>query len=466
MLSLRCLWLLLWMGCQSHPNTKTNFLVIDIDTLRMDRVGAQHEGQAVTPHIDALAQSGVRFTQAIAQAGWTLPALTAMMTGSQPLPIPNPRKATVRRPNMPDLPDIFRMYGYHTAVFWGATLPGLVSSFISEGFSQVDKEAKAPTQAVLDFLDDPPEPFFMWVHQVDLQSPEALPVTGDAWGAPTDPSATDYQNLYRALRLHMSEEETRKQMVTRYDSMLHAYDAEIGQILDRLSSRHLDQNTVVIFTSDHGEDFFEHSIFEHGILYDTILRVPLIIRDPQIQPGRSIDTMVQGMDLAPTLLERAGIPIDGRMVAQSLLPLLQGRSGYQERPAFSMSKNCHASLRTPSQKIILRDRTPRPDHTWVEAGNGVVVRVNELGLFTQPPCASELEVVVEVYDLQNDPLETSNIVLNVRDQLGPALQSLLTLARQQEVLMQGGPSVPMTPPQVEAMRRQGYWGLVGGDNGQ
>ncbi len=452
---------------EAPPPGAPNLVVIDIDTLRADRVGATREGQPITPTIDALAKRGATFTHAISQSGWTLPAVTTLLTGSSPLPIASPRKVPKQAPGARDLPSILAIYGYQTAVFWGSTLPGHVKGFVSSDFATVDvtPPGQPPaTNRVRDWIDHAEPPFFAWIHEVDLHTPDAM-APPYAWVQPDDPSGASYTEVYRRLGEHVPDAEARVRTLARYDSNLHAYDAAIAELLEHIAARGLADSTVIVVTSDHGEDLWDHAVFDHGLLYDSTLRVPLVVADPALpKPGIVVDTEVQGMDLAPSLLTRVGIPVDARMTGQSWLPLLRGEPGYVERPVFSVTEPCHASLRANGQKLILRDTRRRKDRPWVEAGNGVVVPVTELGSFTLPDCAADTTLAVEAYDLVADPDERTNLVISRKEALVPAVRTLLALMVDADARLAGRPTRPLSPEEVEAVRAQGYWGLVGGDS--
>lgn len=451
------------LGCSTErtatpaqPTQRPDILIVDVDTVRADRVGALRDGAPVTPNLDQLAARSVRFTQAIAQGGWTMPALHSLLTGRWPLPVASPDRYPAPHPGDRTLASILQTYGWHTWSSWGGTIAGTIGH-LTLGFQTVHWQPPAPgrpktppTQEVLDYLTTAPEPFFAVVHQLDLHDPDAMPPPYP-WGGDFPPGP------YREFVERGGATET---AIAHYDAVLHAYDADIGRILATLAKRGLTNRTIVVFTSPHGEDFDEHSRFDHGILYDTTLRVPLLIADPSLTP-RVVDAPVEGVDLAPTLLERVGIPVDAQMDGRSMMPLLRGETR-DERPAFSLTSPCHGSLRTPTQKLIVRDVEAPPGSTWVAAGNGVRVDVDQLGTFALPRCAQGHPLAVEVYDLVADPKETKNLVQSNAATLGPALTALLARMADQEAAMDGGPTSPLTADQIRTVREHGYWGLVGG----
>lgn len=476
------------VGNEERPN----FLVIDIDTLRADRIGATRDGQPVAPTLDKLARRGARFTEAYSQSGWTMPALVSALTGTLPVALAAADgQVSWRAAGARDLAEIFGIYGYTTFAFWGATIPGIMGGAVTPSFhhSAQDEGRRAPPgESVIAWLaQSPPEPFFAYVHDIDLHHAEAweslsTPIPFDHPSmAQYEP---DYQRAYARVKRQHGEAVAQTAVTSRYDGVLNLYDSAVGRMLDTLKQTGQGKRTVIIVTSDHGEDFFEHSVMEHGLLHDTTLHVPLIIYDPGAT-SITVDTMVQTVDLAPTLLARAGLPPAASMDGFSLLPLLGGKGEpYVERPVFSLSEACHVSLRTRDHKLILRDSRPRSDRTWRPAGgaNAVLVPLslfaarNPLGDAPLADCSamvnraegrrpagrgpSSLELAVELYDLKADPGEYTNVVDTFPKVAVELLEPLLHTLSSRATSRVGGPRETLSPLQVKTLKENGYWGLV------
>ncbi len=485
-------------GAAPQSHARPNILVIDIDTFRADHLGAIREGRPVTPALDALAARGTRFTNAYSQSGWTIPALVSNLTGTLPVVIAAEDGEVAWRPaGTRDLAEIVAMYGYSTAAFWGTTIPGTMAAAISPAFQtnsvHQGKLSSPPTHEVTEYLADRPvEPFFAFVHDIDLHHPTAY-MTEDG-RVPFDNRSiprgvSNYQAIFDRVRTSDGDEIAAQTMLARYDGVIHLYDAAVGRILAALEDAGLADHTVVVVTSDHGEDFVEHSVAEHGLLYDTTLHVPLIVADPAAPGGRTVDVVVQSVDLAPTLLARAGIPVDRSMDGRSYLSLLggtgeAGEAPYTERPVFSLTEACHVSLRTRTAKLILRDTRLHADRRWQPVGgkNNVVVTLgafadaHDLGNALLADCSGITapadavthtergpgpeELAIELYDLTTDPGELANLV-SVQPQLAQELLGplLRTLADRRRALA-GAQKETMTPATVRAMKEQGYWGLL------
>jgi arylsulfatase A-like enzyme len=145
-----------------------------------------------------------------------------------------------------------------------------------------------------------------------------------------------------------------------YNGEIAYLDSEIGKLLDGISQRDLDNDTVIVITADHGEEFLEHDGFEHGhTLYDELLHVPLIVRPPLTESKNKpvkVPTTVRHIDIAPTLCELVGIKSDPDFVGQSFAALLQGKKE-NDRPVFSQGNMWGPSgtaLRKDGLKLIKR----------------------------------------------------------------------------------------------------------------
>lgn len=475
-----------------HPN----FLVIDVDTLSWDHVGANASGASNTPNMDALARRGTRFTHAFSHAGWTIPELHALLTGRRPRPLhATDGGLRWRSERTRDVPEILSYYGYRSVAFFGDTLDIGMASTLSRSFdirnaaprrapgARPVPSGDPPTADVVAFLESKPRtPFFAFVHDADLHRPDVfLPIPGD------DPLAAemsagqgaDYTDLYLAARSTRGDEAAQQAVTAHYDAVVRQYDARIGQLVAALDRTGLAQSTVVIVTSDHGDDFFEHAEADHGLLYDSTIRIPLVIAAPgQSAPGTVVDTVVQGMDLAPTLLALAGAAADVTMDGQSLVPLLNGApGGYAPRPVLSMSDPCNAAWRDAGKKLIIRNPATAHRHWYPAPGPAPSVRalLAEAGVteLAPPDCtqpakgagrpavgASADDLQVELYDLVADPGEQTNLAAARPDEVVAMLRLLLPALASAEADAATGPRQQLNPDQVRRLQQDGYWSFV------
>lgn len=433
---------------------RPNFLVIDIDSLRADRVDLERQGQPVAPRIRRLARTGTMFTQMISQAGWTLPGLASLLTGRYPVD-PGVEQAGVGwvEAKARSLPEILGWYGYQTAVFWGGTIS---SDFEepSRGFAQVHRLGEGPeppydAQVREWLVRDATEPFFLFVHNIDLHAPRP-PIAARAlhlFTRPVDGCAGRLQlsDVAGDLTPTLGAEEAMRHAAAHYDGSLHHYDTAVGAWLDVLNDSGLAARTVVILTSNHGEDLGEHGIVGHGLLFDTVLRVPLLVRDPAVPRAQEVDTLVQTVDLAPTILARAGVPVDQVMDGHSLLPLL-GLAGtaYPERPVVSLVNRTNLSVRDRTTKLHFTTRGA-PGET-VQGGRHVPVN--------QPVQHKEL------YDLVSDPGELHDLQAT-RPKDGAALDAVLTAwMAEMRTRVDGVRRIQVDDAQRKMLQERGYWEIV------
>lgn len=488
-------------GCAREPAAAVgagppNFLVIDVDTMSWDHVGADASGVSNTPNIDALARRGTRFTQAFSHAGWTIPELHALLTGRRPRPLhATDGGLRWRSEQTRDVPQVLAYYGYRSVAFFGDTLDVGMAGTLSRHFeirnaaprrapgARPIPSGNPPTADVVRFLESAPHtPFFAFVHDADLHRPDVfLPIAKDdplAAEMSAAPGA-DYAELYVAARTARGEEAAQQAVKARYDAVIQQYDERIGRLVGALERTGLAQRTVVVVTSDHGDDFFEHAEADHGLLYDSTIRIPLVIAAPgQAAPGGVVDTVVQGMDLAPTLLALAGAAADVTMDGQSLVPLLDGEpAGYSPGPVLAMSDPCNATWRDQGKKLIIRNPATAHRHWYPAPGPAPSVRallaaagVTDLAPpdCTQPakgagrPAvgASADDLQVELYDLATDPGEQTNLAAARPDEVVAMLRLLLPALASAEADAATGPRQRLDADQVRRLQQDGYWSFV------
>jgi choline-sulfatase len=299
-------------------------VLISIDTLRADRLGTYgYTEKPTSPNIDALAQQSVVFDHAYTAAPWTIPSLAAVQTGRYPVEVGAYTNADTLSENPVTLAELFRQHGFATAMF--NTHAVLVSERggFRQGFDTVVPQQLVPLQAgehkasfaanepaLMQWLDTHArDPFFVWIHDM---SPHLPQTAGNPWL--TTPG-------WR-----------------RYDAEVRNSDDLIGRVLRKLAELRVGDDLLVIVTADHGEAFGdEHGLTGHqDVMYDEVLRVPLIIGAPVFAPQR-IAAPVELVDLYPTVAAFAGLPVPAEVRGESLRPLLTGASTARTHPyAFHM----------------------------------------------------------------------------------------------------------------------------------
>lgn len=301
----------------SRPATRRvpglNVLLITIDTLRADAVGAYGRPGAPTPRIDQLAQGGVRFDDAHAHNVVTLPSHANILSGRLPTDHGIRDNAGFRLPaDVETLATHLRRAGYRTAAFVSA-FP-LESRFgLAEGFEMYDdrfadagprpafliqERSAARTVALAsEWLDAAGDgPWFAWVHVYEPHFPYDPPEPfASRW--PGDP----------------------------YLGEVAAADAALAPLLDPIVAAGAGGRTLVVVTSDHGESLGEHGEAGHGIFaYEAALRVPLVMYQPQLFRESVVDAPVAHVDVMPTVLDALALPVPSGLAGRSLLPVVAG----------------------------------------------------------------------------------------------------------------------------------------------
>ncbi len=348
--------LLSW-GCGREPERPPvdRVVLITLDTLRADRVGAYGDKNAETPTLDRLAAAGVRFDQAIAPTPITRPSHASMLTGLEP-PEHGVRGNSVFSldPTIPTVGEHFQQGGYGTAAFVAAFVLdsqfGLDRGFdvydddigqrraAGSPFSYAERRGDLVVDAALDWVREAPEKFFLWVH---LYDPHAN-------YNPPEPFAGRHRQDPYAGEIAFS-------------------DAQVARLLAGIRRRFGFEKLAIIVTSDHGEALGEHGEATHSLtVYDATQRVPLIISGPGLGRGAVVDDQVRSADIAPTLLELADLPPLPDTTGKSLVPLALGAEPESERvayvealePQISMGWSPVLGIRAEGYKYL---RAPRPE---------------------------------------------------------------------------------------------------------
>jgi len=396
-------------ACTPAPRPKNAVLIV-LDTLRADRLSAYGNPRPTSPVLDAMARDGALFETVVSNAPWTLPAMVGLMTGEYPTA--RTYDAGLRRSLALQLQEA----GYATVAF-------TEGAFVSKryGFDLGFQEFREHEGSVPFLLDaqvedaeaDPARgiektfgwakawlaehgrerPFFLFVHTYEPHVPyrrrtfaEGLPhgrlgptfEAGSAIAAKRSEQLADEVELayIRAL----------------YDGGVAACDRAVGELLAELERLGIAQATLVVVTSDHGEDLGDRLPLRPGnhghALYDEQLRVPLIVRDPTRDFAvRRVSAQVRLVDVMPTILDLLGLPASPHRNGRSLVPLLRGE---ESEPRLAWSEIPHHALVDPGVRWAVRT-----------ASHKLIV--------TPPPAGESGEARLELYDLQTDARERANL---------------------------------------------------------
>ncbi len=308
-----------------------NILLIGVDTLRADALGAWGRKPSLTPSLDRLAAESDVWPEAYTAFNVTNPSFASIFTGlygknhgvydlKTPLP-----------PSQTTLAELLAGAGYRTLALISASHLGDHNSGLGQGFAEVQTATEQaagemPVDATMDWLaattrkGRSPRPFFVWLHLFDPHTPHTPPepyALGQRPAAAMGLSPVRLWTPFRTVGPRPFVEQVLAGNRDLYDGEVAYADRQVGRLLDFLASRGLLENTVVALVADHGENLGEHGIlFRHIGLFETTTHVPLMIRWPGAERrGRRLPGLVQTIDLFPSLLAAAGLqppPSDGQ----------------------------------------------------------------------------------------------------------------------------------------------------------
>jgi choline-sulfatase len=408
-------------GCAGADSDagRLNVLLIVIDTARADKFGCYgHEG-GLTPRIDTLAAEGVLFENAAAHAPWTLPSTASLLSSLHPQehgaggfldlgPLAEGAAPVVAfrglAPEVETVTEAFHDDGWRTGAI--VNVDFLDREFgLTQGVDDLDaawyesnqqvRSATQTTDLALEWLTERgDEPFFLLTHYFDAHAVYAPPAEfRSRFAAPPDRQDPGFVfgTRQHMLLLRAGKLELDPPLIERaerlYEAELAYVDAQVGRLLDGLQRLGIEDDTLVVLTADHGEEFLDHGGFEHGhTLYDELTRVPLVLRLPgHLPPGRAVPGVAALVDVAPTLCELAGIETPSSFVGRSLTDALHG-GDLTARPILAHGNfwgQPLVSWRSGRWKLILN-----PQHPGENEG---------------------AEPRVELYDLDADPAEREDL---------------------------------------------------------
>ncbi len=354
-------------GCAPEP-VSPNIVMFDLDTLRADHLGAYGYPAPTSPRLDALASRGILMRYNYAQAGWTPPSQTSLMTSVYPTVHKVRSQGQMLDPSIPMLAEILRENGYATAGH-----SQLMGDSFARGFDEyvwrkgewmdgpIDPDMPAAMQSMRDWATEQTKPFFLFFHSFQVHVPYApLPeyaarFIGDYDGPLLDRILNrDLLAEINSGQLEVTPEDV-AYLIAMCNAELAYVDEQIGQFLDWLDSSGLGENTIVVLVSDHGDEFGEHgALGRHGTLYNEVIRTPVIMAGPGIPEGRVFDQMSRNIDVAPTLLSLAGVPVPESFQGASLRPIWDGTET-EGREVFSELAKAQVLIRG-RYKFVLKGR--------------------------------------------------------------------------------------------------------------
>lgn len=351
---------------------RPNVLLISLDTLRRDHVGAYNPAQTTTPELDAFAKKSLLFQQAFTHHPWTLTAHATMLSGLYPN-VHGVLSDRRMREEVVLMPEVFAGAGYATVGIVDQCLWMSPRFGFNQGFGNylVLPTGAGPKidrfLAQVDSMED--QPFFGFLHLFDAHSDAGkLPYdsapkfkeeyvgwyTGDFDG--TLPEHPEWGHS-SALMIRMNEEgvsfedEDTRFVEGLYRAGIRTMDEQLGRLFEELEERGLLENTIIAIVADHGEELFEHGRMLHEGQHDELLQIPFLLYVPGAAAGTS-EEMVGLIDLAPTLLSLAGQETPADMQGRSLAPLVSGAPLLSSRDHVVLDNSMFLGVRSTTEAAI------------------------------------------------------------------------------------------------------------------
>lgn len=333
---------------------RPNVVLVVMDTLRADRTSAYGYARPTTPALEALARRGTLYEQAFATSSWTWPSTASILTGLEPGAHGVISDAECYLADEIDtLPEVLQREGYTTAAFACNPLVAPTRNF-DAGFETFEYSPDAflsseqVLPSVLGWLDAHASVrFFLYLHLIDPHELHRSRAEDRARFAGPKPADMDEHALHDyAERLLANEARTadgawdparvvpeahRRWLSDAYDAAVATGDRALSQVIARLDVLSLSENTLVVFTSDHGEELLEHGHLQHGqSVHTELVHVPLVIAGPGVPAGARVATPVSNRHLAPTLARIGG----ARLALPGAVDLLDRARNPESEPIF------------------------------------------------------------------------------------------------------------------------------------
>lgn len=451
-------------------------ILLTIDTLRADRLSCYGYERLTSPNIDRLAAGGTRFANAQVPRGSTFPSLTTILTGKYPVTHGVRRNGAILPADHEILPEMLGHEGFATGGFFrnmikapnrgfDARVP--IASTANQTAAELDREA---TDRALAWIEEHhEESFFVWLHLYDPHKPYA---PDSEFNRFVDPAfefeiPKDYDQREETGRIVEAEhtpldkylqyvmgnkvdltEDELAYVNALYDGEVLTVDKQVGRVLDALEELGIAEETLLVLTSDHGEELYERNYYFYhaNSIYQSVLHVPLIVSYPSVIPGgRVVEEVVEAVDIAPTILELTGTTEAGDGIeGESLVPLMNGA---RQPTSIAYAEWGEEAGRENPRRPIYAIR----DGRWKYIFNPDEVHP---GL---PPLADYDATYFigkeELYDLATDPDERHNKIDEERARADDFRQRLQAWAKEKEA---GGSSSELTLESIIELLKLGY----------
>ncbi len=426
-----------------------NIILFIIDALRPDHLSANRYFRATSPNIDKLMSEGTSFSNAYCVFPRTDASMLSIFTGVYP------HSHGVRlvsnntfNPSISTLPEMLSAHGYETAFL---DADAIHDPAMEKGFKVFNplkwkirnklqryafkllhpKSSLGPTEQYADLAvkwikKNKGKQFFLCYHPIDLHWPYNPPRPYDHIYDPGYKGSHDFNTLgdgkfsrgdliFGNVRLPDGEI---NHAVAHYDGGINYIDEQIGKIMNTITGMGMQDDTMAVLTSDHGENFGEHNFyFQHGAsLYEPSLKVPLIFHCPKLIPkSRQIEHRVSNMSITPTILDIAGIPIIDKLDASSLIALINGESNKPDDFIFAESIEEHFK---GNKRVFFSGIK----------GKWRAMITGDLKIIYIP---HPHEDIFEVYDLKKDPAESNNLFKKESHAFDKLKEAILSYVKKQ-----------------------------------
>jgi arylsulfatase A-like enzyme len=338
---------------KARPPRRPNVLVLLLDTLRADHLSLNGYERDTSPVLDSFARENLNFSYAISASPWTPTSVATIFTGVYPsvhgmMPINDRAAARRMSAKLPDeaetIAETLKKNGYQTAAV--ISNPWMKPEFgLGQGFDTYTYLHRVHSNHVnqaaykhVRKLRQKSEPFFLYLHYMDVHNPYNPP------GA--------YAEMYKGPLKSRAYPEKQVRLMGRYDGAIRYLDNNLGELFSFLKEEKLYDDLAIVVLADHGEQFMEQGRQGHGYhLFNEELRVPLMIK----APGRAgaIDQPVSLVDLYPTMLELAGVPLAKPVQGVSLISRLDVRKQHGMLAEIRRNYNSKAYISPEGAKLIL-----------------------------------------------------------------------------------------------------------------
>lgn len=421
-------------------------VLIVLDTVRADHLSAYGYASPTSPELQKLASDSVVFEQTVSAAPWTRPSIAAILSGRYPVTATGDE--TVTR----SLVDVVQRAGYRTA---GFTEGGFFSRKfgMDQGFETYAEEkgaiidpqpgggiANTFRQAETWLAEHASDRFFLLIHTYEPHAPYVSHhfTEGMERGVIGDRFPIALLDELQSGRLKLSEAEIAYVQALYHGDILHS-DHYVGRFRETLRTLGLADRTLVVVTSDHGEEMAEHmpaNVGDHGhSLYDDLLLVPLIVHDPRVaSPVRRVRSQVRTIDVLPTILDLLNVPAEPALDGASLVPVMRGveTADREAISGWNRKGKPRASIRADGYKYL------------------VTVGKTATRPVLQPPPDHEL------FDLRQDPGEKRNLY-EAQPERAKAMHEILMKRRTEILKHEAGPAPAGVDREAEErLRSLGY----------